>query len=82
MDSCVDLNQKVYEEKGTGRWVAEISDFPPPAEPGQPVVGKVIWQDIFDSRKEADKAAQRELDRRTELSNGPSLKAAQPPRDQ
>ncbi len=59
------LNQKVYEEKDTGKWIAEISEFPPPAEPGLPVVGNIIWQDIFDSRREADKAAQRELDRRT-----------------
>ena len=65
MDSCVALNQKVYEEKGTGRWIAMISKLPPPAEPGQPVVGNVIWQDIFDSKREADKAAQRELDRKT-----------------
>ncbi len=53
------------KENNAGRWIAEISEFPPPAEPGQPVVGNVIWQDIFDSKREAEKAAQRELDRRT-----------------
>ena len=59
------LKKVIYEQKSTNKWVAEINDFETPVNTRIAVVKKQIWQDVFDSKEEAEEAAERELDKRT-----------------
>lgn len=58
------LKKVVYEQENTQKWVAEINDFETPVDSHITVVKKRTWQKVFDSKEEAEEAAQKELDRR------------------
>ncbi len=48
----------IYQEKNTGSWVAEIIDL------DATTVGKQLWRGVYGSEEEAQKNAQKELDKR------------------
>lgn len=48
----------IYQEKSTGRWVAEIIDL------DALTVGKHLWRGVYGSKEEAQRAAQKGLDKR------------------
>jgi hypothetical protein len=59
------IKKVVYEQKNTKKWVAEINDFKTPANSHINVVKNKVWEGVFNTKEDAEEAAQKELNRRT-----------------